>query len=113
MDVVFAYRDDEYVFPEDYATLLGEDLRGYAAGTFDAGELTRLPGVAADWREGALALADAIEDTLTETRSGPIPLDGKAAAAAEAVLRAIVHSADPPDGPPGQSALLTALMTSN
>jgi hypothetical protein len=110
VDVVFQYEEHDYVFPEDYATLLGEDLRGYAAGTFDAGELTRLPGVAADWREGALALADAIEDTLTETRSGPIPLAGKAAAAAEAVLRVIVHSADAPGTPPGQSALRTALM---
>ena len=102
LDVVLTYEGHSYVLPEDFATLLGEDLRLYAAGKFHTSELTRLPGVAPDWGEGALALADAIEDALTGTRTGPIPLAGKPASAAGAVLRVIVHSADPPGAPPGQ-----------
>jgi hypothetical protein len=112
VDVVFTYDGHNYVLPEDFATLPAEDLRLYAAGKFDTGELTRLPGVAPDWGEGALALADAIEDTLTETRTGPIPLAGNAASTAGAVLRVIVHPPDPPGAPPGQAALREALMDS-
>jgi hypothetical protein len=54
VDVFFTYDRHNYVFPEDFATLLAEDLRLYAAGKFDTGELTRLRGVAPDRREGAL-----------------------------------------------------------
>jgi hypothetical protein len=111
VDVEFEFDDTIYVFSEASVTRLGENLRNYAAGTFpkDVPEITGLPGVAPDWLDGTRALADAIEATLTGARTGPVPLGGKTAAAAHAALLPIVRVGDPPDGPPGPDALLTAL----
>jgi hypothetical protein len=107
--VSFEFDGNEYVMPESHATLFAEHLRGYAVGNFNAQEITTLPGVAPGWLDGALPLADAIEDTLTGARVGHVPLAGKAADAAHGVLLVIVHVGDAPDDPPGAEALLTAL----
>lgn len=109
MTVTFEFGGNEYVMPEAHATLFAEHLRGYAVGNFDAQEISTLSGVAPGWLDGAIPLADAIEDTLTATRTGPIPLDGKAADAAHGVLLTIVRTGDLPDDLPGADALLTAL----
>jgi hypothetical protein len=72
------------------AMTVGERLRCFAAGAYreDVEELTR-SGTDPGWLEGARAMADAIEDVLTETRCTPIPLDrgGRAASALVQVLR--------------------------
>lgn len=109
--IEFEFDDNTYVLPESQATLLGENLRNFAAGTFpkDVQNVIEQGGAAPDWTDGALPLANVIEDTLIEARDGPIPLEGKAASAAFAALALIVHVGDPPDDPPGADALLTAL----
>src|SRR5712692_7913045 len=75
---------------EPEARILGERLRGFAAGIYpdDVALLSRL-GTDPQWVEGARAIADAIEDVLTTTREGPIPVDpdGKAADALFHALR--------------------------
>jgi hypothetical protein len=76
--------------PSGDATLVGERLRCYAAGAYgqDVEELAR-SGTDPGWVAGARAMADAIEDVLTETRPAPIPLDreGRAANALAQALR--------------------------
>lgn len=107
----FEFDSNVYIMPDSAATLFAEHLRRYSAGNF-FGDLSRLaesPGVAPDWLDGARALADIIEDTHPAGRTEPIPLEGKAADAAHAVLLTIVHTGDLPDDPPGADALLTAL----
>jgi len=89
-DVTFDIDGEHVVVPEGQATLLAERLRMYSAGihSSDVDELVRL-GTDPVWLEGAHAMADAIEDALTATRGGPIPLDlnGRAANALLQILR--------------------------
>jgi len=76
--------------PQGDATVIGEKLRCYAAGAYghEVEELAR-SGTDPGWLAGARAMADAIEDVLTETRAAPIPLDreGRAASALVQALR--------------------------
>jgi hypothetical protein len=87
--VVFEVDGQEVALSRGGATLLAEKLRNYAAGQYgkDVADLAAV-GSGPEWLEGARSAADAIEDTLTGTRSGPIPLDsgGQAANAVYAVL---------------------------
>jgi hypothetical protein len=89
-DVVFDIDAHQTALPESEATFVAEKLRVYAAGvnSSDVEELAR-QGTDPEWLAGARAMADAIEDVLTETRSEPIPLDrnGRAANALMQVLR--------------------------
>jgi hypothetical protein len=88
--VVFEVDGVSVLLAHSSAALLAEKLRNYAAGRYDrdVADLAKL-GTDPVWLEGARAAADAIEDVLTETRPGPVPLDsaGKAAGAVYAVLR--------------------------
>lgn len=68
---------------------MAENLRGHAAGNFPEDDklIARL-GAAPGWSNGALAMADAIEDVLTGRTNSPIGLDrGRGAAATYWVLR--------------------------
>lgn len=89
-DVVFDIDDQQVELSADEATLVAEKLRGCAAGTCPGAvdELAQ-SGTDPTWLDGARAMADAIEDALTETREGPIPLDrpGLAAMALVQALR--------------------------
>jgi len=84
--IEFEFDDNTYVLPESQATLLGENLRNFAAGTFpkDVQNVIEQGGAAPDWTDGALPLANVIEDTLIEARSyaavkekGKLRLEGK------------------------------------
>ncbi len=73
---------------DDQATLLAERLRSYAKGKLQsevkrASELSGNP----QWTEGALAVADFIEEVLVGNLAGPLPLEGKAAEATFWALR--------------------------
>jgi hypothetical protein len=88
-----------YGLTEDEAVLLAQNLRNYAKGTFPAdvaraAELSQNP----DWAEGALAVADCIEDALVANLTIPVPLEGKAAEATFWTLRlmeGLLGSTDP------------------
>lgn len=72
------------------ATLVAENLRNYAKGTFPrdvevGAQLSRYP----EWTGGALALADFIEELLVGNLAGALPLEGKAAESMFWVLRLI------------------------
>jgi hypothetical protein len=88
-DVSFEVEGQCVVLSEAEAIAVAEKLRGYSAGLHpeDLEELQRT-GMESEWVGGARAMADAIEDVLTDTSEGPIPLDrqGLAAAALLAVL---------------------------
>ncbi len=109
-DVVFDIDGHQAVLPEGEATVVAEKLRVYAAGVCpkDVEELARL-GTHPEWLAWARAIADAIEDVLTENRHAPIPLDrqGRAANALLQVIRltAIAFA----DATTGYSRFYTAL----
>lgn len=88
--VVFDVDGTQVILSRTSATVLGEKLHNYGAGQYQ-GDVADLAsrGVEPSWLQGAGAAADAIEDVLTDTAAGPIPLDahGKAADAVFAVLR--------------------------
>jgi hypothetical protein len=88
-EVAFDVDGQQCALSEPEGRILGERLRGFAAGQYE-GDVTLLAehGTDREWIDGARALADAIEDVLTATRPGPIPLDptGKAADAAVAAI---------------------------
>jgi hypothetical protein len=66
----------------EQATLIAENLRLFGAGKFPGDvELVRKMGAQPDWREGAIPLAEMIEDELVGKRAGPIPLEGMVAEA--------------------------------
>lgn len=87
-EVVFDIDEHQAVLSEHEATAVAEKLRSYAAGLYPTDELI---GADPEWLSGARAMADVIEDVLTGTREGPIPLDrhGRAAVALRHVLRLI------------------------
>ncbi len=75
------------------AALIAENLRCFAVGPahryYKDVELLTRAGVDPVWVQGALAMADVIEDALAGVREGPIPLDpfGLAANALRQALR--------------------------
>jgi hypothetical protein len=86
--VAFEFCESVYELTENQATFLAETLRNYAKG--------KCPGAikeAADmggnpnWTDGALAVADFIEEQLVGNLAGPLPLEGKAAEATFWTLR--------------------------
>jgi len=88
-DVVFDIDDQAVALSAAEATGVAEKLRGCAAGvcSSEVDELAQ-SGTDPTWLDGARAMADAIEDALTETRDGPIPLD-RPGLAALALLQAL------------------------
>jgi hypothetical protein len=81
MGVVFEVGDKRFPMTEREATITAEKLR-----------LKATQGAEAEGGQGALALADAIQDALVGTRERPIPLAG---AAAEAMFYALNVSIAP------------------
>jgi len=77
-----------YRLTEDEATLLAENLRNYARGRLprDVDLGSRLSGDRR-WTDGALALADFLEEMLVGNLSGSLPLEGKAATSTFWALR--------------------------
>ena len=109
-EVVFEVDSQNVSLSEPEARILGEHLRGFAAGNFK-GDVDQLEAYGTDraWLEGARALADAIEDVLTTTREGAIPVDAKGKAA-EAALAALALSGPTSfDATSGLSRLFTAI----
>jgi hypothetical protein len=84
MDTVMFQTTDRRFFPlGEQATLVAENLRLFACGKFpDDVKLAADLGSRTDWTAGALTLANTIEETLTDARGGPIPLDDEATAEA-------------------------------
>jgi hypothetical protein len=80
--VAFEFRECVYELTDNQATFLAETLRNYAKGQCSAAikEAADLGGNA-NWIEGALAVADFIEELLVGNIAGPLPLEGKAAEA--------------------------------
>ncbi len=77
-----------YELTENQATFLAETLRNYAKGKCPAAikQAADLGGNP-NWTDGALAVADFIEEQLVGNLSGPLPLEGKAAEATFWTLR--------------------------
>jgi hypothetical protein len=98
-----------YGLTYDQAKLLAETLRGYAAGSFqeDVALACELSGNA-HWADGALAVADFIEEVLVENLTGPLPLEGKAAEATFWTLR-IMEGLGGSRAPTDMAALRDAL----
>ena len=86
--VTFELAGTEYTLSDDQATLLAERLRSYAKGKLqsDIKRASQLSGNP-QWTEGALAVADFIEEMLVGNLVGPLPLEGKAAEATFWALR--------------------------
>lgn len=77
-----------YELTENQATFLAETLRNYAKGKCPAAvkQAAELGG-SPNWTDGALAVADFIEEQLVGNLDGPLPLEGKAAEATFWTLR--------------------------
>src|SRR5947209_4356928 len=86
--VSFEFSERVYELTENQATFLAETLRNYAKGKCPAAikQAAELGGNA-NWTDGALALADFIEEQLVGNLNGPLPLEGKAAEATFWTLR--------------------------
>lgn len=86
--VAFEFRESVYELTENQATFLAETLRNYAKGKCPAAikEAAELGGDP-NWIDGALAVADFIEELLVGNLGGPLPLEGKAAEATFWTLR--------------------------
>lgn len=86
--VGFEFCECVYELTENQATFLAETLRNYAKGKCPAAvkEASEMGGNP-NWTDGALALADFIEEQLVGNLSGPLPLEGKAAEATFWTLR--------------------------
>jgi hypothetical protein len=111
MEVSFDVSGVLYTLPEAQATLLAENLRGHAVGNFPKDDqlIARL-GAAPGWSEGALAMADAIEDVLAGRSADSIGLDrGKGAGATYWVLRLMMDVQPDPKGAAGLQAALEEL----
>lgn len=80
--VAFEFRESVYELTENQATFLAETLRNYAKGKCQpAIRQAAEQGGNPNWVEGALAVADFIEELLVGNLAGPLPLEGKAAEA--------------------------------
>jgi hypothetical protein len=86
--VAFEFCECVYELTENQATFLAETLRNYAKGKCPAAvkEAAEMGGNA-NWTDGALAVADFIEEQLVGNLAGPLPLEGKAAEATFWTLR--------------------------
>jgi len=86
--VALEFSDCVYELSENQATFLAETLRNYAKGKCPAAvsEAIELGG-SPTWTEGALAVADFLEEQLVGNLPGPLPLEGKAAEATFWTLR--------------------------
>jgi hypothetical protein len=86
--VEFELAGSVYTLSDDEATSLAERLRGYAKGKLKS-EIDRASQLSGNpqWADGALAVADFIEEMLVGNLVGPLPLEGKAAEAAFWALR--------------------------
>jgi hypothetical protein len=80
--VAFEFRECVYELTDNQATFLAETLRNYAKGKCPAAikQAAELGGNP-NWIDGALAVADFIEELLVGNLGGPLPLEGKAAEA--------------------------------
>jgi hypothetical protein len=80
--VAFEFRECVYELTDNQATFLAETLRNYAKGKCPAAikQAAELGGNS-NWIDGALAVADFIEELLVGNLGGPLPLEGKAAEA--------------------------------
>ncbi len=78
--IEFEFATTVYRLSDEQATLLAENLRNYAKGTFprDVELGSRLSGNR-EWTGGALAVAEFTEEALVGNLGGPLPLEGKAA----------------------------------
>jgi hypothetical protein len=77
-----------YELTENQATFLAETLRNYGKGKCPAAVKQAADlGGSPNWTDGALAVADFIEEQLVGNLSGPLPLEGKAAEATFWTLR--------------------------
>lgn len=86
--VAFEFRECVYELTDNQATFLAETLRNYAKGKCPAAiEQAAELGGNPNWIEGALAVADFIEELLVGNLEGPLPLEGKAAEATFWTLR--------------------------
>jgi hypothetical protein len=93
---------------ENEATLLAHKLRSCARGKLprDVKRIEKLSGNP-HWEDGALAVADFIEEILVGNWPGPLPLEGKAAESTYWALR-LIEEADETDSA-GSAALVGAL----
>ena len=84
----FEFSESVYELTENQATFLAETLRNYAKGKCPAAikQATELGG-SPNWTDGALAVADFIEEHLVGNLTAPLPLEGKAAEATFWTLR--------------------------
>jgi hypothetical protein len=86
--VSFEFSERLYELTENQATFLAETLRNYAKGKCPAAVKQAADlGGNPNWTDGALALADFIEEQLVGNLTGPLPLEGKAAEATFWTLR--------------------------
>ena len=106
-----SFEFSEYVFEltENQATFLAETLRSYAKGKCPAAvKQAAEMGGNPKWTEGALAVADFIEEQLVGNLEGPLPLEGKAAEATFwtlRLMRGLGTSASPTDAAALRDAL--------
>lgn len=86
--VSFEFSECLYELTENQATFLAETLRNYAKGKCPAAikQAADLGGNP-NWTDGALAVADFIEEQLVGNLTGALPLEGKAAEATFWTLR--------------------------
>jgi hypothetical protein len=86
--VSFEFSQCVFELTENQATFLAETLRNYAKGKCPAAvkQATEMGGNP-KWTDGALAVADFIEEQLVGNLEGPLPLEGKAAEATYWTLR--------------------------
>ncbi len=86
--VSLEFSESVYELTENQATFLAETLRNYAKGKCPAAvkQAAELGG-SPNWTDGALAVADFIEEQLVGNLDGPLPLEGKAAEATFWTLR--------------------------
>jgi hypothetical protein len=110
--VSFEFAGSVYELTENQATFLAETLRNYAKGKCPAAvrQATEMGGNPR-WPDGALAVADFIEEQLVGNLNGPLPLEGKAAEATFWTLR-LMRGLGGSTLPTDAAALRDALATS-
>lgn len=107
--IVLEFCECVYELTENQATFLAETLRNYAKGKCPAAvkEATELGG-SPSWTDGALAVADFLEEQLVGNLIEPLPLEGKAAEATFwtlRLMRGLGRSAIPTDAAALRDAL--------
>jgi hypothetical protein len=109
--VSLEFSESLYELTENQATFLAETLRNYAKGKCPAAvkQAAELGG-SPNWTDGALAVADFIEEQLVGNLDGPLPLEGKAAEATFWTLR-LMRGLGDSTMPTDAAALRDALAT--